>query len=364
MGEIIRRTKNGKFLGYYLRYYELGQRRILASKQTSHAAAKRMLLAIEARIARGERGIPERPAAKLTVAELAERFLTEYSRPRLKDVERYRQHRRSALREILSVVGKLPADQVKPADIARARDSMRQTHAPGTLRSVLSYLSVVFAWGMSQGLVTTNPCKGVERVRVESSVDFWSKEEVNRIIGAARCQQDTLAGKMRFIGVAIALHTGLRKGELLGLRWSDVDLDTLRLTVARSYESSPKGNKARHLRLPSALVPALRAWREQCPASPSGLILPAGRLASKVATKDSGLGLDTLLQELGLRKVLHPWHMLRHTFASHFVMSGGNILALQKILGHSSLNMTMVYAHLAPDFLGQEMERVAFKLDG
>ena len=364
MGEIIRRMKNGKFLGYYLRYYECGRRRILASKQTSHADAKRMLLTIEARIARGERGHQERPSARLTVSELAERFFTEYSRPRLKDVDRYRQHRRSALQEILGLVGKLYADQVKPADIARARDSLRKTHAPGTIRSMLSYLSVVFSFGVSQGLVAANPCKGVERVRVERSVDFWSRDEVQRILGAARGQQDTLAAKMRYIGVVIALHTGLRKGELLGLRWSDVDLDTLRLTVARSYESSPKGNEARHLRLPSALVPVLRAWREQCPSSPSGLILPAGRLASRVASKDSGLGLDTLLQELGLRKVLHPWHMLRHTFASHFVMAGGNLLALQKILGHTSLNMTMVYAHLAPDFLGQEMERVSFKLEG
>lgn len=44
-------------------------------------------------------------------------------------------------------------------------------------------------------------------------------------------------------------------------------------------------------------------------------------------------------------------HVLRHTFASHFMMGGGNILALQKILGHSSLTMTMRYAHLAPDHL-------------
>ncbi len=44
-------------------------------------------------------------------------------------------------------------------------------------------------------------------------------------------------------------------------------------------------------------------------------------------------------------------HVLRHTFASHFMMSGGNILTLQKVLGHASLNMTMRYAHLAPDYL-------------
>ncbi len=54
------------------------------------------------------------------------------------------------------------------------------------------------------------------------------------------------------------------------------------------------------------------------------------------------------------------FHALRHTFASHFVMSGGNILTLQKLLGHSSVAVTMKYAHLAPDFMKEEVARMAF----
>ena len=59
----------------------------------------------------------------------------------------------------------------------------------------------------------------------------------------------------------------------------------------------------------------------------------------------------------GLRR---GWHALRHTFASHFIMAGGNILTLQKILGHSDIKVTLVYAHLAPDFLADELERVRY----
>lgn len=62
----------------------------------------------------------------------------------------------------------------------------------------------------------------------------------------------------------------------------------------------------------------------------------------------------------GIRRLARPWHTLRHTFASHFIMQGGNILTLQKILGHADLRITMLYAHLAPDFLGEEMNRVKF----
>jgi len=59
----------------------------------------------------------------------------------------------------------------------------------------------------------------------------------------------------------------------------------------------------------------------------------------------------------------HPigFHGLRHTFASHFMMSGGNILTLQKLLGHSSVAVTMKYAHLAPDFMRDEIARLRFE---
>ena len=72
------------------------------------------------------------------------------------------------------------------------------------------------------------------------------------------------------------------------------------------------------------------------------------------------LGLPRLMESIGLRKFAHPWHLLRHSMASHYVMAGGNILALQRILGHSDLKMTLVYAHLAPDFLENELDKIRF----
>jgi site-specific recombinase XerD len=72
------------------------------------------------------------------------------------------------------------------------------------------------------------------------------------------------------------------------------------------------------------------------------------------------LKLPTLLEAAGCRSLRRPWHALRHTFASHYMMAGGNLLALSKILGHADIKMTLVYAHLAPDFIAAEMNRVKF----
>lgn len=72
------------------------------------------------------------------------------------------------------------------------------------------------------------------------------------------------------------------------------------------------------------------------------------------------MGLPELLAKAGCPSLERPWHALRHTFASHYIMGGGNILALQKILGHADIKHTLIYAHLASEYLGAEMDRVKF----
>ena len=72
-----------------------------------------------------------------------------------------------------------------------------------------------------------------------------------------------------------------------------------------------------------------------------------------MGTHQEILGLPALLAA-GCRPLQRAWHALRHTFASHYMMNGGNLLALQQLLGHASLAMTLVYSHLASDYLGDE----------
>lgn len=360
MGEVIKRSKNGKFLGYYLRFYEGGRRRVIASKQTSHSDAKRMLAEIEARVARGEVGITERRTGYPAVAQLIEQFLSEYQRPKLKDMEQYRKQARAVLKNALPHIGKLSAGQITQSDVVKMRDALLRKLAKGTVYNVLTKLSAMFAWAVREQLARQNPCKGVERPASAHSIDYLGREEARALLDGAELRMSSLAGNMLYVGIALGVHTGMRKGEIFGLRWIDLDLDTRRLTVARSYQTTPKSGKTRHLRLPAVLVPILQKWKTRCPQSREGLVIPLGRNDAKQCGDHAMLGLPKLMAELGLRPVLHPWHLLRHTFASHFVMNGGNILALQKILGHSDVKMTMIYAHLAPDFLEGEMDKVRY----
>ena len=106
MGDVVRKVKGGRFVGWYVRYRDTdGKRKQRASHQPTHALARRYLLAIEGRIARGVVGIPEPAAPSPTVQELVERFLDEYSRPKIKDLDKYRLYARTALRRVLPLCG-------------------------------------------------------------------------------------------------------------------------------------------------------------------------------------------------------------------------------------------------------------------
>jgi site-specific recombinase XerD len=75
---------------------------------------------------------------------------------------------------------------------------------------------------------------------------------------------------------------------------------------------------------------------------------------------DDMVGLPELLTAAGCHQPAKPWHSLRDTFGSHFIMAGGNVVTLQRLLGHATLQQTMKYVHLAPDFCVAEMARMSF----
>ena len=318
-----------------------------------------MLQAIEGRIARGLAGLdePAEPAAPVpTLAALAERFLLEYDRPRVKDIHAYRSSARTALRRVLLPLGARAADAVTPADVAKLRDLLSRRYAASSVKVSLAFLHTLFSWAVREGVVPANPCRGVERPRQRALLEFLGADDAARLLEHAHAHAPSL-----YPMIATALYTGLRKGELFGLQWRHVHLEGRRLDVLRSCRKAPKGGHPRHLRLPAALVPILTAWRQRCPPTAEGLVFPMVRrgVVNMGHSRDMR-ELGALLAAAGCPALQRPWHALRHTFASHYVMAGGNILALQKILGHSDIKMTLIYAHLAPDYLGEEMERVRF----
>lgn len=367
MGEVIRKTHNGKFIGWYLRYIDSdGKRKQRASHLPTFLEAKAALLQIEAATAQKRAGAAE--FRSLSVQELFSRFLREYSEPTLKDRSRYVYRARSVLRRIERTspeLCKLQIENLQAPHIAKMRDALGKKLGPATVRSTLFQLSAVLSWAVGEELLAKNPAQKVAPPRAAQPSEEWLQPaEARRLLEAAQQagQDGGALWQARHVGIALGLFLGLRLGEIYGLRWRDVDFRTGRVTVARSYGALPKSGRARHLKMPAELRALLETWHPRCPKTAEEIVVPVCRYGHWRMSNETAAprGLPSLFRAAGLKPFKRPWHALRHTFATNYLRQGGSIAALQRLLGHASVTTTMIYAHMAADHLDAEMERVKY----
>ena len=177
----------------------------------------------------------------------------------------------------------------------------------------------------------------VPRIRLEREAEgrvrWLEADEEARLLDACRASRNPwLAGI-----VTVALETGLRRGELLGLTWDRVDLSraVIRLELT-------KNGRRREVPMRQAVYDVLAS-------------LPEPRQGKVWKLRDIRTAFENAVEVARLDDF--HFHDLRHHFASWFMMNGGQLLALKEILGHRSLRMTERYAHLAPEHLRGEMVR-------
>jgi integrase len=151
--------------------------------------------------------------------------------------------------------------------------------------------------------------------------------------------------------VEVSLHTGVRRGELFKLRWSDIkwDLSSPVLTIRGSIA---KNGRTRSIPLNAHAVEVLRAW-ENGRAGPDGLIFPGknGKPFNTLKTAWNKIIIDAKLVDF-------RWHDLRHTFASRLVMAGVDLNTVRDLLGHKDIKMTLRYAHLSPTVKAEAVARL------
>lgn len=195
----------------------------------------------------------------------------------------------------------------------------------------------------------------IEKLPVTTpKIRFLDFDEKHRLMHSAEQEPEW------FSAIAIALNTGLRLGELLGLQWDDIDFKAKRLVVTRSiwqgHIGSPKSNKARVIFLNDSSIKALRQQRHL--RGPWVWCHADGRPYNK---DDFQSALRRIRKRGGLQHF--EWHCLRHTFASHLIMSNASPKAVQELLGHASLQTTMRYAHLTPNYGREVVENLDRQFD-
>lgn len=365
-----RKNKNGKITSYRASYWvhtpEGPKRRYISGKKREDVAKKlrKVLHDMDSGLSYD--------AGPLTVEEHLDRWLKDS----IKDTVRTSTHQRYEQITRLHLtprIGHVKLKELTPAHVQRLyRDRLDSGLSPSTVRKIHNVLhkalSQAAKWGLVPRNVTemTNPPK-----EVSEEINPLSAEEAHRLIEAAR--EDPLEALY-----VLAIHSGMRQGELLALKWDDIDLESGTVNVKRTLTKDrgkllfgePKSVKGRRrVDLTNAAVEALRGhlnrqmedmqrlgdlYQDQ------GLVFTTNTGAPINPSNLRQRSFGKLLNRAGLRKV--RFHDLRHTCATLLLRREVHPKYVQELLGHANIKMTLDrYSHFIPGMgrrTAQAMEEI------
>ena len=238
--------------------------------------------------------------------------------------------------------GKMNLDEIGADDIDKFVAQHKRTGArANTIRNYLRVLRRILSLAVEYGVLARVP--KVRKVQDDEDdkgdFKFLTFEQAERLLAGARPEPEW------WTMILVALKTGMRQGEILALRWEHVDLDRGVIHVRRSVwegtEKRPKSKKPRDIPI-SAVRDALLQHRHQ-----RGPYVFCDGEGKQFTKQECRRPLARALARAGLPHF--GWHSFRHTFASHLVMKGVPLPAIQQFLGHSVITVTMRYAKVAAE---------------
>lgn len=284
--------------------------------------------------------------ARHSFAQLIDKYLSEVL-PGKKKTTQKTQH--GQLIRWRGVLGQLDLRELTFDKILDGRDSLQERHGFGqaTANRYMSLLNHVMESGIDSRWLKENCLKGRRykyRNCEKARTRFLNDEEIERLL--QHCHSSGLVTI-----VTLALHTGMRKSEILNLEWGDYDVKKHLLTIKHS-----KNDLTRFIPLSHHASSVLREWGKVRRLD-SRLIFPSKNGKTPVnidrnfrkAAKDAGLE-------------AFRFHDLRHTTATFLAQAGVDALLIADILGHKTLSMTRRYAHLSEQTKRDALEKVFFKI--
>jgi len=329
------------------RRMSLGPSTVLTCEQARNRA-----IAIIAAARNGEDPAAERDAGRkaITVKELSERFDKEHISIRVKP-STAKEYRRNLERFILPALGRLTVTDITRADVAKFHHDLR--HIPYQANRCLEVISKMFSlaelWGLRPD--GSNPRKHIKKYPEEKRERFLSTAEIRRVGEVLReMEVEGVELPSAILAVRLLTLTGCRLNEIMTLKWEYFDFTVKVLCLP----DSKTGAKVVHLGQPA--VELLKA-AEQIEDNPWVI---TGTLEGK-RLSDLQPFWQRVRARAGLKDV--RIHDLRHTFASTAVAAGQGLPMIGKLLGHTQVQTTARYAHLAADPIKDAADSVATTLN-
>jgi integrase len=348
-----RKNKDGKVIGYRGSYIVNGKRYYVSAKTKTETEQKLRQAMTDA-----DRGLTF-DAGTLTLRDYLYRWLNDSVRDTVRDTtfERYEQIARLHIEPAL---GGVRLKALTPTHVRGLYKDKLQSRSPRTVQYIHITLHKALKQAVSDGLIPRNVTEAVKPPQIRrEEIHPLMPEQVNALLSAAR------GDRLEALYV-LAIHTGLRQGELLGLKWDDVDLEEGTLQVRRTLTtakgglvlSTPKTKGSRRtVKLTQSAIEALRSHLQR----QLGEIDRAGSLWEEnglIFASEKGEPLDRrgtvkyqfkkLLKCAGLPDI--RFHDLRHTCATLLLGRNVNPKIVSEMLGHASIAITLdTYSHVLPN---------------
>jgi integrase len=272
---------------------------------------------------------------------------------------------RSVVRaRLLPTFGEVPLEKITPQMIEAWRSEMSTGERPlsnRTRNKALTILGGVLERARKVYGLRSNPVREVEKLRERydaTRFDFYSPEEVHALARAASDEQDAAL-------FMTAAFTGLRRGELIPLRWRDIDFGRSSIRVSASYANgaltSPKSGKGRVVPMVPEVAAALaKLGQREDDTARDGLVFPGitGEYLDGSALRRRFAAAQ---KRAGLRPI--RFHDLRHTFGTLAVRGAESIVELQSWMGHAEVRTTMRYTHYREQHDAADRLAAAFEPD-
>ncbi len=274
---------------------------------------------------------------------------------------------------VIPIIGNMHLNKITSVHIRSLLINLRANDkplAPSTRNRVRAVISSVFsdALNRDEPLVASNPTFGLK---------FSSKRTGNKAPSNLHTSKDCIAflgaakelGETHFVVAALGLMSGLRKQEMIALRWDAIDYSGRVIEVSQKYiqaakkivQGTKKGeNTARYIPVSKELLGLLKTYQKKSEFKSDIDFVLAKKDGSHFEPKTINNMINAVCEKAKLKVTVHG---LRHTFGREFAANSGNMRALQEILGHSNMSTTELYSKLGKDRLTGFREIVSFDLD-
>ncbi len=250
---------------------------------------------------------------------------------------------RVSIKHLGAVFGGRYLSGITPLQIEHYKARRKDEVAPASVNRELGCLRHMLNKGIQWGMATENPAKGMRLLRENNTrLRYLTSKEAERLIEAA-------APHLRPI-VIVALNTGMRKGEILGLRWEDIHWKQGIILL-----KDTKNNQWREVPINNDVTETLGNLLERSK-GPYVFTSWTGKAFTEVRKS-----FDSACKAVGIEDF--HFHDLRHTFASHLVMAGVDLTTVKELLGHKSIEMTLRYSHLSPLHKKSAVGKLRFRMD-